>query len=69
MPRLDGTGPMGQGPMAGRGMGYCGCGCGRSGGRRYLSVDESIALLEDEAHDLEADLKVVRERIAEIKSA
>jgi hypothetical protein len=23
MPRGDGTGPMGQGPMTGRGMGYC----------------------------------------------
>lgn len=23
MPRLDGTGPMGQGPMTGRGMGNC----------------------------------------------
>jgi hypothetical protein len=23
MPRFDGTGPMGQGPMSGRGMGYC----------------------------------------------
>jgi hypothetical protein len=23
MPRFDGTGPMGQGPMTGRGMGYC----------------------------------------------
>ncbi len=23
MPRRDGTGPMGMGPMTGRGMGYC----------------------------------------------
>jgi len=23
MPRFDGTGPMGQGPMTGRGMGFC----------------------------------------------
>jgi hypothetical protein len=23
MPRGDGTGPLGQGPMTGRGMGYC----------------------------------------------
>jgi hypothetical protein len=23
MPRFDGTGPMGQGPMTGRGNGYC----------------------------------------------
>lgn len=26
MPNLDGTGPMGQGPMTGRGMGRCGGG-------------------------------------------
>ncbi len=24
MPGFDGTGPLGQGPMTGRGMGYCG---------------------------------------------
>jgi hypothetical protein len=24
MPRFDGTGPLGMGPMTGRGMGYCG---------------------------------------------
>lgn len=24
MPRYDGTGPQGQGPMTGRGMGFCG---------------------------------------------
>jgi hypothetical protein len=30
MPRLDGTGPQGAGPMTGRGMGYCGSNnCGR----------------------------------------
>jgi hypothetical protein len=46
MPKLDGTGPMGQGPKTGRGMGNCdegrglgwgrgcgcGCGCGCGGG-------------------------------------
>jgi len=44
MPARDGTGPMGQGPMTGRGMGFCtgarsnnyygyGYGCGRGFGR------------------------------------
>ncbi|HOR57784.1 MAG TPA: DUF5320 family protein, partial [bacterium] len=28
MPRQDGTGPTGQGPMTGRGMGPCGGGMG-----------------------------------------
>lgn len=48
MPRGDGTGPMGMGPMTGRGMGYCagyrapgfasggfGRGMGRGGGRGF----------------------------------
>lgn len=34
MPRLDGTGPMGQGPMTGRGMGWCAIRV--PGGRRSL---------------------------------
>lgn len=29
MARRDGTGPMGQGAMTGRGMGYCGSGLGK----------------------------------------
>lgn len=28
MPYRDGTGPMGRGPMTGRGFGYCGAGAG-----------------------------------------
>ena len=43
MPRLDGTGPMGQGPMTGRGMGNCpaggrgrGQGFGRGFGGRFF---------------------------------
>ena len=43
MPRRDGTGPMGQGAMTGRGFGYCtganapyyGYGCRRGFGRGY----------------------------------
>jgi len=37
MPKFDGTGPQGQGPMTGRGLGPCGAGRGmgmRFGGRR-----------------------------------
>ena len=32
MPRFDGTGPQGQGPRTGRGMGFCAPGFGRFGG-------------------------------------
>jgi len=40
MPRGDGTGPMGMGPMSGRGAGYCagyGMGFGRGRGWRRMS--------------------------------
>ncbi len=39
MPRLNGTGPMGQGPMTGRGMGNCpggGRGFGQGFGGRFF---------------------------------
>jgi hypothetical protein len=35
MPRLDGTGPRGQGPITGRGLGPCGGGYGRGRGMGY----------------------------------
>ena len=85
MPKLDQTGPRGQGPMTGRGMGPCGggargrrgmgygmgCGCGygygRYMGRNYLTKNEEVEDLPDEAKYLEKDLKAVKERIAELK--
>jgi len=77
MPRLDQTGPAGAGPMSGRGMGSCsggmrqGFGCsrgqGRFAGRTYLSKTEEVEDLEDEAKNLEADLKALKGKIAEIK--
>ncbi|HPI24378.1 MAG TPA: DUF5320 domain-containing protein [Candidatus Paceibacterota bacterium] len=36
MPRFDGTGPNGQGPMTGRGLGPCADGRPRVGWRRYF---------------------------------
>jgi len=35
MPRFDGTGPQGQGPMTGRGEGYCSLALPRSGQASY----------------------------------
>lgn len=35
MPNRDGTGPMGYGPMTGRGMGPCGAGMGFGRGRGW----------------------------------
>lgn len=77
MPGYDQTGPRGQGPMTGRGLGPCGggfrrgFGCGRGYGRfvnrAYLSKQEEIEELEEEAGAMESDLKALKERIAEIK--
>ncbi len=79
MPKLDQTGPQGQGPMTGKGVGNCGrglrrgLGCGRGygrgkfSGRTCLTKDEEIEDLEEEAKNLEADLKVVKEQILELK--
>jgi len=79
MPRVDQTGPQGQGPMTGRGFGTCrggiglsrgyccGRGQGRFAGRNYLSSKEEVVDLEDQAKDLEADLKALKERISETR--
>ena len=66
MPRFDGTGPMGQGPRTGRGMGNCPGGMGYNSGygqercRRFFSKKE-------EAEILEQDLKAIKERLEEVK--
>lgn len=73
MPRMNGTGPTGAGPLTGRGLGPCGRGMGwgkgygRFSGRTYLSKTEEIEDLEEEAKILESDLKALHERISEIK--
>lgn len=76
MPRFDGTGPMGQGPRTGRGLGPCrggmmlglgfggGYGYGRS---RFISSKNELVILEDEEKMLEEELSVIRERIADLK--
>jgi len=50
MPRFDGTGPMGAGPMTGRGFGCC---CGR---RRFISPKNELTALEEEQKILEEEL-------------
>ncbi len=67
MPRLDRTGPMGQGPRTGRGLGPCGLGlrrgwgCWGGYGRRFISPKNELAALEDEEKILEEELAAVRE--------
>lgn len=72
MPRMDGTGPAGQGPMTGRGMGPCGGGmragwCGGCGrglgagfGRFFRSPKNQLQALEDEEKMLAEELEAVR---------
>ena len=80
MPKLDGTGPSGQGPKTGRGMGNCGggrglgwgrgygCGCGGGlFGRMFYTKEERVELLKDRAIMLEDELKAVKEELSEKK--
>jgi len=83
MPKLDGTGPMGQGPTTGRGMGPCGGGMaygrqtsGRGlGWRRFwghfpaltLSKKEEAEILSKEAETIEGELKNIKSRLAKLK--
>jgi len=66
MPRFNGTGPMGQGPRTGRGLGPCGGGYG-FGFRRFISPKNELAALEDEEKMLEEELSAIREEKAALK--
>ena len=79
MPRFDRTGPAGEGPRTGRGMGPCGGGMGPYGGgygsgmgyglgrRRFFSKGEESEILSTEVDELEAELKAIKERLGELK--
>jgi len=76
MPRLNGTGPIGGGPMTGRGLGFCGGGFRRGFGRYGLGYspsqtqvtkEEEKEILQGELSYLEAELKAVKARLAEFK--
>ncbi|MDX9913816.1 MAG: DUF5320 domain-containing protein [Candidatus Moranbacteria bacterium] len=82
MPRRDKTGPMGEGPMTGRGQGFCegaygpGLGMGRGYGRvmcgwfyrKYnaMNKDDKRELLKEEIEDLKQELKMVEDEIKEL---
>jgi len=76
MPRFNGTGPMGQGPMTGRGFGPCGGGMGRCWGygggygfgfRRFIFPKNELAALEDEEKMLEEELAAIKEEKTALK--
>jgi hypothetical protein len=64
MPRRDGTGPMGQGAMTGRGLGRCSGASGSQGGGYGRGLGRGFA---GEAVDTEASLKTRKELLEEEK--
>jgi len=83
MPGQDGTGPMGQGPLTGRGLGPCGRGLafrrgfGRGFGMRCcqilpaeqlkLTEDEQRKILEAELKEIETEKQIIEKRLKEMK--
>jgi len=70
MPRFDGTGPMGQGPMTGRGLGPCGQGQKRGRGfgfRRFFTRQEETDDLKVYRDELKAELAAVEKELKEDK--
>lgn len=75
MPKLNGTGPTGQGAGTGRGLGSCGSGTRRGWGccgygygfRRFISPKNELAALEDEEKILQEELATIREEKTALK--
>lgn len=58
MPQMDGSGPRGQGPMTGRGMGRCGRGRGfnaTSSATTLKNLEAREILLNKELENIKAD--------------
>ena len=77
MPKLDGTGPMGQGAGTGLGLGGCYCGhtrrcCGFRGfcgffSRRFTAPKNEAASLEDQEQVLKEELAAIQREKAALK--
>ncbi|WP_042678472.1 DUF5320 domain-containing protein [Anaerosalibacter massiliensis] len=65
----NGTGPLREGSMTGRGMGVCGCGYGRRGkGFGYgMNLGDEKSFLQEMKGRLELRLKEVNKRLEEIE--
>lgn len=80
MPNLDGTGPMSQGPMTGKGLGNCQVcngqyrgmarcrGCGLGIRRFWASSKNSVADLKAIETQLAADLDDLRKEIVQVEN-
>ena len=83
MPNMNRTGPQGQGPMTGRGMGPCGRGIGRYGrgfGRGFsrgfqpqfvqpvqYSEADEKKILQEELREIEAEKAEIQKRLKETR--
>jgi len=78
MPGQDGTGPLGYGPLTGRGWGPCGGGMRRGFGRGFgrglgfrrqltLTKDEEKKILEAEIKEIELEKQEMQKRLKELK--
>ncbi|MFA6315349.1 MAG: DUF5320 domain-containing protein [Candidatus Paceibacterota bacterium] len=76
MPKLDGTGPTGAGPMTGRGLGSCrggmgigwrGQGLGLGFGRSLRSPKNQLQILEEEKQVLTNELEAINSEIESLK--
>lgn len=64
MPQMDGTGPNGQGPRSGRGMGNCNGQGGRGMGRGMgLGVNSQNGWLQSQLANLQAAIEKLTERL------
>lgn len=73
MPKKDKTGPTGQGPKTGRGMGSCcseydwnNC-CGMTRGKKTLNREEKKEILEKKSKFLRDNLEVVERELSDLK--
>ena len=76
MPAQDGTGPMGQGHLTGRGLGPCGTGLGFRRGfgfripfveRIALTKEQEKKVLQKELAEIETEKKEIEEALKKIK--
>lgn len=78
MPKMNGTGPMGQGPQTGRGQGHCASGerifwcgrrlMGRGGFKSSLQPQDQLKALEEEEKALLSDLEEVKAEKENLKN-
>ena len=67
MPKLNGMGPLGQGPMTGKGMGNCRAGRGLGFRRRFRSSKNEFQALEEEEKMLQEELEAIKEEKEALK--